>query len=221
MQSLWKSVFLVLLILGICSSAQAASFTGQVVSVSDGDTIIVLRPGKIQEKIRLSEVDCPEKAQPFGQAAKRFTLEAAAQKTVTVQVRTKDRYGRTVGEVMLPDGRSLNRELVRAGYAWWYRTYSTDSSLGRLEAEARAAGRGLWSDPDPVPPWEWRKGARKAQSAAQSPVAQASFLSGECGQKRFCKEMTSCAEALFYLRECGLASLDGDGDGVPCESLCR
>lgn len=197
----------------------AGSFTGRVVSVSDGDTLIVLRPGNVQEKVRLAEVDCPEKDQPFGQAAKRFTLDRAAQKTVTVVVRTTDRYGRTVGEVLLPDGMSLNRELVRTGYAWWYRQYSKDGSLGTLESEARLAKRGLWSEPNPVPPWEWRRGSRTSVAA---PAKATSLPSPSgCGQKQFCKEMTSCEEALFYLRECGLSKLDKDGDGVPCESLCR
>lgn len=135
--------------------ADAKSFSGKVVKVSDGDTIQVMHEGKA-EKIRLSGIDCPESKQAFGQAAKKFVLEIAAQKTVTVYVETTDRYGRTVGEVILPDGRNLNKELVRAGYAWWYRKYSSDQTLAALEIEARNARRGLWSDPAPVPPWEWR-----------------------------------------------------------------
>ena len=66
-------------------------------------------------------------------------------------------YGRTVADVILPDGRVLNRELVTVGLAWWYKRYSKDESLGQLEAAARTARRGLWADPDPVPPWCWRK----------------------------------------------------------------
>jgi endonuclease YncB( thermonuclease family) len=78
-------------------------------------------------------------------------------KVVTIKVETIDQYGRTVGEVILPDGRNLNHELVSAGFAWWYREYSKDEILGRLEAEATAAKRGLWADPHPIPPWEFRK----------------------------------------------------------------
>lgn len=140
--------------------AAGESFTGKVVNVTDGDTVVVLRAGNIQEKIRLAEIDCPEKSQAFGQRAKQFTLDKAAQKNVTVEVRDHDRYGRTVGEVFLPDGKSLNRELVRNGYAWWYRRYSKDKSLGELEAQARKARRGLWSDPAAVAPWDWRKSRR-------------------------------------------------------------
>lgn len=155
-------IFQVLLLLQLLVApvfADAKSFSGKVVKVSDGDTIQVMHEGKA-EKIRLAGIDCPEKNQAFGQAAKRFSLDLAAQKIVTVKVETTDRYGRTVGEVILPDDRSLNRELVRAGYAWWYRKYSSDSTLGELEEEARTAHIGLWVDLAPVPPWDWRRGKK-------------------------------------------------------------
>ena len=80
---------------------------------------------------------------------------------VTVEVRDRDRYGRTVGEVVLPDGRSLNLELVKAGYAWWYRKYSHDQAIGELEEAARRARRGLWADKEPMAPWEWRKAKKE------------------------------------------------------------
>lgn len=113
------------------------------------------------ERIRLWGIDCPEKRQPFGTRATQFTGDLAFGKDVKVLVRDVDRYGRTVGEVILPDGRSLNRELVRAGLAWWYRHYAPrDRELERLEAEARVARRGLWADAYPVAPWEWRRERR-------------------------------------------------------------
>ncbi len=123
--------------------------------VSDGDTITVLQNGK-GERIRLHGIDCPEKRQAFGTRAKQFTSTLVFGNTVTVQVVDRDRYGRTVGVVLLPDGRSLNHELVRAGLAWMYRRYTNDQSLSDLEEEARVARRGLWADAEPVPPWEWR-----------------------------------------------------------------
>ena len=100
----------------LSSPGLAADFTGRVVGVSDGDTITVLHQGK-PERIRLHGIDCPEKRQAFGNRAKQFTSTLVFSKTVTVQAVDRDRYGRTVGEVLLPDGRSLNRELVRAGFA--------------------------------------------------------------------------------------------------------
>ncbi len=138
-----------------------ADFTYKVVGVSDGDTITVLHDGKA-ERIRLHGIDCPEKRQAFGNRAKQFTSTLVFGTTVTVQVMDRDRYGRTVGVVLLPDGRSLNHELVRAGFAWWYWRYTPDDeTLAQLEREARAAKRGLWADPNPVPPWTWRTMRRR------------------------------------------------------------
>ena len=156
----WLVSLLVGIILTFASQAIAEQFTGKVVGVTDGDTIKVMRSGKA-EKIRLAGIDCPERKQAFGTRAKQFTSDMAFGKVVTVKVETVDQYGRTVGEVILPDGRSLNHELVKAGFAWWYRQYSRDISLGQLEEEARIAKRGLWADPNAIPPWEYRK-LRKA-----------------------------------------------------------
>jgi endonuclease YncB( thermonuclease family) len=136
----------------------ATEFRGRVVGVADGDTITVLHDGRA-EKIRLYGIDAPEKGQAFGERAKQFTSGLAFGQTVAVRVRDHDRYRRTVGEVTLPDGRSLNEELVRAGFAWWYRRYSRDPRLAHLEQEARDAHRGLWADPHPVPPWDFRRRA--------------------------------------------------------------
>ena len=141
----------------LASQTLAADFTGKVVGVADGDTITVLHDGK-GERIRLHGIDCPEKRQAFGNRAKQFTSTLVFGKGVTVQVLDRDRYGRTVGVVLLPDGRSLNHELVKAGFAWWYWRYTPDDeTLAQLEREARGAKRGLWADPHAVPPWEWRK----------------------------------------------------------------
>ena len=141
------------------SQVDAASFTGKLVKVLDGDTVEVMHDGK-PESIRLAQIDCPEKGQPFGQAAKEYVLGVAALKIVTVQVETVDRYGRTVGEVLLPDGANLNKQIVGAGFAWQYKRYSKDPEYAELEAGARATRLGLWQDKSPIPPWEWRRGKR-------------------------------------------------------------
>ena len=147
-------------VLLLATVAGAASFTGKIVKVTDGDTIQVLRD-RVPVKVRLWGIDCPEKAQAFGHKATQYTRDLAGAATVTVHVKDTDRYGRTVGEVILPDGRSLNRELVRAGLAWWYRRYAPgDSELQRLEREARETKRGLWADRAAVPPWDWRRAKR-------------------------------------------------------------
>jgi micrococcal nuclease len=205
-------IFLIALCL-LSGHVHAASFSGKLVKVLDGDTVEVMHDGKA-ERIRLAQIDCPEKNQPFGQAAKKYVLDVAAHKIVTVEEETVDRYGRTIGEVFLPDGANLNKQIVGAGYAWQYKRYSKDPAYADHEQEARAAKRGLWQDKSPIPPWKWRKGQRQVSNVQ---VTDKEFT---CGSKRYCKEMTSCAEAKLYLNECGLDSLDGNGDGVPCESLC-
>jgi endonuclease YncB( thermonuclease family) len=137
-------------------AALGQGFSGKVIGVSDGDTITVLKDWT-PVKIRCFGIDCPESAQDFGSRARSRTSSLAFGQVVTVEPRAIDRYGRTVAGVILPDGRSLNQELVRQGLAWWYRRYAPhDERLAQLEAEARAAKRGLWSQPNPMPPWEWR-----------------------------------------------------------------
>ena len=132
-----------------------ADFIGEVVGVIDGDSIRVMHDGQ-SEQIRLIGVDCPEKRQPFGRKAKEYTSELVFGQVVTVYGDKRDRYGRTLAKVLLPDGRNLNQELIKAGLAWWFRKYSKDLRLRELERVARIAKLGLWADPHPVPPWEWR-----------------------------------------------------------------
>ena len=170
--------------------AHAKHFTGRLVKVLDGDTVEVMHNDKA-ERIRLAQIDCPEKNQPFGQAAKRYVLNEAAHKIVTVRIETVDRYGRSVGEVFLPEGSNLNKKLVGAGLAWQYKKYSKDTEYSALEKSAKEERRGLWQDKTPIPPWEWRKGQRVAS------ITQASDADFTCGSKRYCKEMKSCAEAKF------------------------
>jgi micrococcal nuclease len=158
------------LVVFVCAACAAAggTFTGRVVGVTDGDTISVLRDGRA-ERVRLADIDCPERAQPFGSRAKQATSEWAYGQHVTVRVRARDDYGRLVGEVVLPDGRGLNGELVRAGLAWASRYHGGDAALERLESEARAARRGLWSDPHAVPPWRYRRAHPSAKRVSPRP----------------------------------------------------
>ena len=106
--------------------------------------------------LRLADIDCPELAQAFGPEARDETARLVEGREVTVQVMTRDRYGRRVAVVLLPDGRSVNRRLVESGLAWRFDRYCEDPEMEKLQAEAREARRGLWSDAQPVPPWEFR-----------------------------------------------------------------
>lgn len=136
--------------------ADASKMTGMVISIQDGDTITVL-VGTSKHKIRLDGIDCPEKKQAWGDRARQYTAQLAFNKKVSVVYTDKDRYDRILGTVYLPGGRILNRELLKAGLAWHYKQYNSSELLAGLESNARMARIGLWSDPDPVPPWEFRR----------------------------------------------------------------
>jgi endonuclease YncB( thermonuclease family) len=126
------------------------------VAVLDGDTFTLLTASKAQMRIRIHGIDCPEKNQPFGQVAKQFASDAIFGKEVVVDSTDTDRYGRIIGIVYYDEKKMLNVELLKAGLAWHYKKYDNNPQWARWENEARAARRGLWQDPKPVPPWEWR-----------------------------------------------------------------
>ncbi len=147
--------------MGLMLSPVSNVFEGTVVGVSDGDTIKVMH-GKTVESIRLKGIDCPEKRQPFGMKAKQFAAGLCFGAKVEVIEADRDKYRRLVADVVLPDGRILNQEMVRNGYAWWYRQFSPkDVVLQNLEIQAREARLGLWNDAHPEPPWLFRKEKKK------------------------------------------------------------
>lgn len=220
--------------------APAVSFSGRVVGITDGDTITVLDELNQQHTLRLAEVDAPERGQPWGDRSRQVLSALVFGKSVSVQQTDTDRYGRMVARVF-SDGRDVNRAMVEEGAAWAYRAYVTDDTLIATEARARQIRAGLWSmnDAQTVAPWEWRRGVRvgsgKTDPTPNAPVrslfgppggdiptASGDLGSGgfSCSGKRYCRQMSSCAEATFYLRQCGVDTLDGDGDGRPCEAVC-
>jgi micrococcal nuclease len=130
-------------------------FTGKVVRVIDGDTIPVLLDCQ-EHRIRLTHIDCPETRQAFSEKAKQALSDKIFGKDVTVAWAEKDRYGRILADIHLGE-RFINREMVADGMAWHFKQYSKDALVAKAELEAREARRGLWADPNPVPPWEFRK----------------------------------------------------------------
>lgn len=135
------------------------SFEGKVVAVKDGDTYEILYEGKAV-KVRLEHIDCPEKGQPFGKAAKEYASELCYGKIARVESHGKtDRYQRLIAEVYI-DQTCVNKDLLENGLAWHYTKYSKDAEYAKLEEEARKFERGLWADHYPSPPWEWRKEKR-------------------------------------------------------------
>lgn len=141
--------------------ASAGQIAGKVVSVADGDTVTVLDASNNQHKIRLSGIDAPERAQPFGRQAKEHLSNLIAGSQVTVETMKTDRYGRTIGKV-LEQNRDINLAMVAAGFAWHYKHYENEQPASdrelysRTESTARTQGVGLWRDPQPVAPWTWR-----------------------------------------------------------------
>ena len=152
---------LVLLLVSLNSLALANALIGEVVSVSDGDTITLLDANKTQHKIRLAGIDAPEKSQAFGQASKKSLSDLIFHKQVTVYWEKTDRYQRILGKVTL-DAQDVCLEQVKLGMAWHYKQYQRDQSqedrikYSRAEEEARKRRIGLWSDESPVEPSKFR-----------------------------------------------------------------
>lgn len=155
-----KTIFLVALMCAL--TCQAASITGRVVAIADGDTVTVLDIENVEHKIRLAGIDAPEKKQPFGNRSKESLSELAFSKSVTVETDKLDRYGREVGKILV-GGMDVNLEQIQRGMAWHYKAYQREQSSNdrklydSAESQARAAKRGLWRDDEPVAPWDFRK----------------------------------------------------------------
>ncbi|MGJ5817610.1 thermonuclease family protein [Paludibaculum fermentans] len=152
-------------LLAVIALANGETWTGKVVGIQDGDTITILRVGK-PVRVRLDGVDCPELGQPFGGRARERVSALTFGRMVVVRegvgAAGRDRYGRVLAQVILADGRNLNRLLVAEGWAWWYRHYAPrDAVLAGLEERARELRLGLWADEEPEPPWLWRGQRRK------------------------------------------------------------
>lgn len=207
-----------LLLVLVAATSDAAELAGRVVGVTDGDTITLLTPERKQLTVRLIEIDAPEGGQPWGDRSRQTLSELVYSRDVRIVENGKDQYGRTLGRIYV-GAMDVNAEMVRSGSAWAYRQYLVDRSLLTIEQEAKTAKRGLWSMPETqiVAPWEWRRGTQTPRASFLAPPSD----SQACGAKRYCREMTSCADARHYLNACGVSSLDGDRDGVPCENLCR
>lgn len=152
--------------------AVAETLSGQVIAVSDGDTIGVLDAQHVTHRVRLAGIDAPELGQPFSQKSKQHLAGLVHGREVQVEWNKLDRYGRIVGKVMADD-LDMCREMVAAGLAWHYKAYQHEQSLedrqaySAAENAAREGYRGLWSQPQPMPPWEYRAW-RRTTAAPQS-----------------------------------------------------
>ena len=153
-------VALLAFVAGVAAPAQGRqqtgrSFSATVIAIHDGDTISV-RTTRATLRIRLEGIDCPEYRQPYSARAKQFTSQLVYGKEVTIDDRGQDQYGRLLARVRM-NGVEVNEALVRNGLAWHYQRGAIDRALADAERTARAARAGLWADPNPVPPWRWRR----------------------------------------------------------------
>lgn len=134
------------------------TLTATVVGIKDGDTVVVLDSLNKQTTLRLAEVDCPEKSQPFGTKAKQFTSDQIYLKTIKYVVTDTDRYGRSIAMIYYDtDNKYLSAEIIKAGMGWHYKRYSTSKELATFEDNARKNKIGLWIDNNPINPSDWRK----------------------------------------------------------------
>jgi endonuclease YncB( thermonuclease family) len=156
-------------------SVQAEILTGRIVGISDGDTVTLLDANQRQYKIRLTGIDAPEKKMPFGQRSKEHLSDLIFSKDVQVETEKLDRYGRNLGKILF-DRKDINLAMINAGLAWHYKKYQKDQSRSDLllyshaEEQARQQRIGLWRDPNPTPPWEWRKGGQIHNDLAAAAV---------------------------------------------------
>jgi endonuclease YncB( thermonuclease family) len=155
-------------------SVHAELSMGRIVGDSDSDTVTLLDANQRQYKTRLTGIDAPEKKMPFGQRSKEHLSDLIFSKDVQVETEKLDRYGRTLGKILF-DRKDINLARINTGLAWHYKKYQNDHSrsdrqlYAHAEDQARQQRIGLWRDPNPTPPWEWRKsGQTNDDSAAAS-----------------------------------------------------
>ncbi len=137
----------------------AKTLKGRIVKVSDGDTIVLLDSTNTQHKIRLDGIDCPEKGQPFGTKATEFVKQLTINKTIIVEWKKKDRYNRILG-IVYADSVNVNKELLKNGLAWHYKHFNNDAELAELEQQAKDKKLNIWSEKNPIEPYQWRKWKR-------------------------------------------------------------
>lgn len=211
---------------------KACILPGKVIRVVDGDTVYVLDSNKKQHNIRLAGIDAPERGQPYNKAATKFLKKMIAGKNVCVEWYKKDRYKRLVG-VVFYNNKDINYQMVLNGYAWHFKKFEKEQKpsdrvlYATAQTNSRLSVIGLWQEPDPITPDDWRAGVRPVKKAARKMPRNntlnltSTTNSFSCSGKRFCGHMESCAEACHYLTQCGVGRLDRDKDGIPCESICN
>jgi micrococcal nuclease len=141
---------------------------GKIIGIVDGDTYDILMEGNITVRVRMEGIDAPEKGMPFYKVAKNYLSNLCFGKQVKVKISGKDKHGRTLAFSYLEDGKELSHEMLKAGLAWHYKKYNSDTDLEQLEVEARHSKIGIWQNENPMPPWENRTLHRNGNSTKDS-----------------------------------------------------
>jgi len=205
----------------VCSAGPVfgQSFTGLVEEVTDGNTLIVVREGRTAT-VRLHGLYAPELSQPYGQEAATYLRNRVQGREVRVRVRDRDRFGRLVARVFR-EGAEINKQLLRAGFAWyywWYDEYTREAAQDQaLAFQAQRAGRGLWAQARPIPPWEWRDEGHAVSVRESGPTG---LRYDPEGRPRDCEDFETREQAQRFF-EAALPDvthrLDRDGGGGACE----
>ena len=148
-------------------------FSGKVIAITDGDTIKVL-VGKESVTVRLEGIDAPEKSQSFGSKSKDALATMVFGQTVTVKKTGEDRYGRSLGFIFVED-LDVNAQMIQDGWAWHFKKYNDEERLTDLEDEARNEKRGLWADPNPLAPWEFRARKKTPEADPESSTTEKKY----------------------------------------------
>lgn len=207
-----------LALLCLCAGiAHAEEFDAPVIAVLDGDTVMVLHNGQ-KLKVRLANIDAPELEQAYGKESRQALAEQVLKKQVRVKRKATDAYGRMIADISV-GGQSINEAQLRKGMAWEYSHFHRDQRYVSLSQQARQSRRGLWAQSAaPMEPEKWRKAHPEKLNTNNK--LQKNRGATICGSKHLCSQMVNCEEAKIYYLHCGVKTLDGDGNGVPCESLC-
>lgn len=212
------SLFLAFFISIFFRIAYAEEFNATVIYVMDGDTVLLLHNGK-KIKARLANIDAPESSQVYGKESRQALIDRVLKQQVYVSSQAVDVYGRIIAELSV-DGKSVNEDQLEKGMAWEYSHYHANKHYVELERQARQSRLGLWGTVDQaIAPEQWRKSHLDSEKVSKSPASMPA--NSACGKKHLCSQMKNCEEARVYYLVCGVKSLDGDGNGVPCESLCQ
>lgn len=189
----------------------------------DGDTIEVTLSGQQSERVRLAGIDAPESKQAGGKESTQNLEKCLKNQPVKVQWFKKDKYQRIVGYV-IADKKSCNLQQLKDGAAWYYKAFESELSqenritYANAEVSARTQSKGLWQSSCVIAPWEWRKG--KKIGCSKKPVTNAKPK--VCASiATTCSKLSNCTQAYTALNACGIKNLDRNGDGVPCEALCK